>query len=335
MKINKVSIVICCFNSRKVIAETLVAALEQNTKFPYEIIVINNNSNDDTVNIVKEVYKSSTSKVDLKIINETKPGLVFARIVGFMNAKFDLVSFVDDDNIIDSNWIDELSKVFDDKKVGVAGGYNSPIAETGCSLPSWFEIFQSKYACGPQAESSMYVTQERKYLFGAGLTFRKEVLKEIYDSELPLFLTGRKSNSLLAGDDAELCLRAALNGWELWYEQSLKLKHLITMERLTWGYLLKNQKGHSAALNILDIYISLLNKEVPLTNFYYVKNRILHGWKKYIFNTIKKRKLLMLFKKNNWTSITFSHLAGWSIFLFKHWNYVKQTRKEITEYYAK
>lgn len=335
MNTNGVSIVICCYNSEKLIEPTLIAAFEQNTEVDYEVILVNNNSTDKTVEIATKVFNRYKENLNFEIIDEKKAGLVYARIAGYKASKYSLISYVDDDNIISNNWVSKLYKVFQkDKKIGLVGGRNSAITNSKSKLPPWFETFENKYACGTQAEESGYITKSRKYLFGAGISFRKEVLEKIYESSLPLFLKGRKGKVLLAGDDSELCLRAILDGWELWYEESLELNHFIPKERLTWKYLLKNQQGHSAAFNILSIYFELIDPK-HLTNPPSSFKNILLDWKTFLFNNIKNKKIINIYKEGTWQSLTLAHLLGLTKFYIKGYRYISEAKQQIKEYYAK
>jgi hypothetical protein len=90
------------------------------------------------------------------------------------------------------------------------------------------------------------------------------VARSVFDPALPFFLVGRTRDTLARGDDSEICLRAALLGWKLWYESSLKLQHNILQARINWAYVLKARRGGGHADIILKIYQDLLAGNTPL-----------------------------------------------------------------------
>jgi glycosyltransferase involved in cell wall biosynthesis len=69
----------------------------------WEIIVVDNNSTDNTFNIVKEFKKNS--KVPVKYVKEEKQGLSHARNRGIRESKGRHIAFIDDDALADCNWI--------------------------------------------------------------------------------------------------------------------------------------------------------------------------------------------------------------------------------------
>ena len=302
-----ISAVVCCHNSAKVIEPTIKALLNQNfnSNVPYEIIVVDNNCSDNTEEKVKHIYNGSKNSVDLTIIKEPNSGLANARRTGVLQAKYSIISFLDDDNIVNENWIEKTHQLFQTKPdVGVVGGLNQPLIQG--NMPLWFERFQKSYACGKQGVGSSYIT-ERKFVFGAGSSFRKSILTCIYRSELPLYLTGRKNNALAAGEDSELCHRAVLMGWEIWYEESLILYHKICPERLNWRYLCKLQEGHSYALIVLGIYRSLIDGYRP-ESLQGLLFKIIFDWIK----LLKKYKKRQFKEVGSMAGIGLYHLIGLS-----------------------
>ena len=97
-----VSVIVPVYNASKYIEETLKSILNQNfTNF--EIIIINDGSTDNSLEIIKKTLKDS--KVSNKIINQNNQGVSKARNIGIENAQGKYVIFVDDDDIIAENHI--------------------------------------------------------------------------------------------------------------------------------------------------------------------------------------------------------------------------------------
>jgi len=107
------SVVIPAFNEEKTIGKCIESLITQTTNQPYEVIVVDNGSTDNTSEIVKK-YKD---KLDLKLIKEPHKGRGQARFAGFRAAKGDIILSIDGDSIAPRNWIQELTKPFSDPKI--------------------------------------------------------------------------------------------------------------------------------------------------------------------------------------------------------------------------
>src|ERR1044072_3125960 len=254
ISITGVSVVICCHNSANLLPITLQHLRNQKTdsKVQWEILVVDNASTDSTSNIAKENWISEFT-VPLRIVHESKLGLSFARHRGFSEAKFEIVSFVDDDNWLCPEWVQTVAQVMSEHpEVGACGGYSEAVCEI--TKPSWFESFKLFYAVGSQGEEGGDVTESRGLLWGAGVSIRKSAWQQLMQSGFQSVLSDRTGTQLMSGGDSELCLALRLSGWRLWFEPSLKLQHFLPIRRLNWKYLRSMVRGSGAATAGLDPY---------------------------------------------------------------------------------
>ena len=90
----KVSILIPCYNSSKLIAETLRSSLEQ-TWQNKEIIVVDDGSTDDSLAIAKQ-FESAT----LKVINQENKGASAARNRALIQSQGDFIQYLDADDLL-------------------------------------------------------------------------------------------------------------------------------------------------------------------------------------------------------------------------------------------
>lgn len=100
-----ISVVIPAYNEEKLIKRCLDAFVNQKTTNNFEVILVNNNSTDKTVDIAK-TYKN---KFNLKIIFEKVKGRGAARKKGFEEASGDIILSTDSDTLLPSDWIVRLS----------------------------------------------------------------------------------------------------------------------------------------------------------------------------------------------------------------------------------
>jgi len=101
-----ISVIIPVYNAEKLIADCLIALLNQNIDFSkYEIIVVDDGSSDNTAKIV-EIFK------DVQLIIQKNRGPAAARNEGVRHAKGDIVVFTDSDCIPNKNWIEQMIMPF-------------------------------------------------------------------------------------------------------------------------------------------------------------------------------------------------------------------------------
>ena len=326
--LNGVSVVICCYNSSAVILPTLQAlktqVLPENAG--YEVILVDNRSTDDTIDKVLSFWKSD--KVDLKIVSENLPGITNARCKGVKTASFDIIVFVDDDNILS---FDYLSKViFNFNKmpgVGIVGGYSQPLIQN-CSLPRWFLRYQNVFACGPQNEHGGILEGKRRRLYGAGLSIRTKIAKKIFNNKSKFILLGNTGNKSFRGEDTEICYKTVLLGYELLYDSSQTLFHNLQPDRLNWKKLCYYRRNGGMTGPIFWIFEDLIEGKKPLNLFSLIKI-IARKWLKFLKDP---SNLLLIYRDGARSSFTFHNLVGLTIFIFKFHNQYNLFVKHIQEF---
>ncbi|MFQ4138859.1 glycosyltransferase family 2 protein [Nodosilinea sp. PGN35] len=106
-----ISVVIPCFNAAPVIRQQL-DALTQQTLAPYEVIVADNGSTDDSRAIVEQ-YRDRLPRLTLVDASAVR-GASHARNVGAKAATGDYLAFCDADDVVDQGWLAALAKAFAD-----------------------------------------------------------------------------------------------------------------------------------------------------------------------------------------------------------------------------
>ncbi len=231
-----ISVIICCYNSANRIKPALEhIACQTLAGLKCEVILVDNNCSDNTVEVASVIWRESGTTLPLKIIQEHQSGLTWARKAGLLIARGDLVIFCDDDNWPDKDYLERVWEIFqNNQKIGALGGQSE--AAMDIEEPIWFKNHMQSYAVGIQNHNSGDVT-DRRYLWGACIAIRRDILLALYENGFTPLCTGRKGNEILAGDDSEICRLIILLGWRLWYDERLRFKHYIPKERLTLNYL--------------------------------------------------------------------------------------------------
>jgi glycosyltransferase involved in cell wall biosynthesis len=231
-----VSLIICTYNGSKTIINCLNALLAQGTDLEFEIIVIDNNSSDNTFSLVKQ-YSEGIEKVKITLLFEENSGKVNALKKGVMASTGELVIICDDDNYLANNYLGVAFDFFKkNPECGAACGHNSSFSDV--QFPDWFKDYEILYGCG----SLLNGTGEVNNLWGAGMVIRGDLIRNLYASGLKHLLgtkyeNDNRYNSIrLSGEDNELCFWIKLLGHKLYYVEELKLEHAIPIQRLTIEY---------------------------------------------------------------------------------------------------
>ena len=128
------SIIVCTYNRADSLRHTLkcLAALQSPDGVDWEVIVVDNNSNDHTRQVVKEF---SSVFPRLRYEYEEQQGLSYARNHGIKSAKGDILLFTDDDVCPEPEWLATIMTSMSRYACDACGGYIAPTWEA--PPPSW------------------------------------------------------------------------------------------------------------------------------------------------------------------------------------------------------
>jgi len=325
-----VSVVLVTKNGAMRLPPTLDHLLKQQVDpaIPWEVIVVDNASDDKTKEVVLSSWNSS---VHLRIIDEPAKGVAFVRIRGIEEAEYEFIVFVDDDNWLANDWIQKIFTIFrEHPDIGMTGGYNTGIFET--PVPGWIVPLLDNFAIGPQGDATGDITDSRGYVWGAGMAFRKSVYIHLRKCGFIPLLTGRKGDKLTPGEDAELSLLFKAAGCRIWYFSDLQLQHYIPANRMTWDYCITMYKGFGESTFILDLYdLSMKNSKWPylrlclkaIEEFLYVVLMIFLN----LYKPAKNRKYLLLFRSVRVKlTMVFNNISGYRAYYSQIGKLVKNLR---------
>lgn len=113
-----ISVIIPCYNEEKYLGNCLRSLSQQTTNQPFEIIVVDNTSTDDTTQIAQQF----SAALPLHVITEREKGRGAARDTGCRAAMGEIILTTDADGVVPGNWIDIMIAGFEDPAVvGVTG----------------------------------------------------------------------------------------------------------------------------------------------------------------------------------------------------------------------
>lgn len=259
-----ISVIVCCYNSAKLLPLTLQYLAKQKfckIKAPWEVILVDNASKDDTSQVARSEWDKYNLDIPLHIYHQPRPGLSYARDLGISHANYEFLLFCDDDNWLSENYIElAFESMSTNEMISALGGCGKEVCEL--TPPSWFPALKAAYALEGQA-SSKYgeISRLRGFIYAAGAVFRYSDIRKIQESGFEKLATGRKGKSLSSGEDVELCYALLLNGKKIYYDERLQFQHYLTESRLNWPYFKRMSKGFGAAFPFLMPYKILINKE--------------------------------------------------------------------------
>lgn len=156
-----ITVVIPVYNEEQYIVNCLDALIRQTMK-PDEIIVVNNNSNDATVDRVKTY--------PIRILDEKKQGIIPARNRGFDAAQGDIIARCDADCMVRSDWIERIHSDFKQEKVDAVSG---PVFFHDVAVMKEFSLPSKMYA------RMMKKIQGHETLLGPNMALRKTMWEKV------------------------------------------------------------------------------------------------------------------------------------------------------------
>lgn len=246
MQDTPVSIIICTYNRSELLSEALDSLAKQvDSPNIFEVIVVDNNSTDDTRDVVES--KVSGYPTSLSYVYEGRQGLSYARNTGIERAKGEIIVFTDDDVEAEAGWLDAIVAAFDSPDIACAGGPIRPIWPF--AKPEWlterWQVYLGVYEYEDAVESREL--HGPCYPCGVNIAFRKSVF-----SEVGMFSTdlGRIGTLLLSNEESRVCNLIERAGKRIRFAPQAIMYHKMAAARLTkqWFYHRLYWQGRSDAI---------------------------------------------------------------------------------------
>jgi glycosyltransferase involved in cell wall biosynthesis len=251
----EISVITCSHNPRADYLAQVLDALKHQTlaKDRWEYLLVDNVSDEPLESRVDLSWHPNSRQV-----REEKLGLTHARLRGIHESRGEILVFVDDDNVLDADYLEQVIAVSEKHPtVGAWGGQRRPVFEQ--QPPAWTKRHWAHLALSEFENDSWSNKHELAETMpsGAGLCVRKTAAayyRELHANGQRAFVMDRNGNSLVSGGDVDLASCACDTGLGVGLFASLKLKHLIPSARLTEDYLLRLTEGIGYSGIILDSF---------------------------------------------------------------------------------
>jgi len=248
-----ISVITCTHNPRPDYLQRALDALKAQTmpKEQWELLLIDNASKEPLAPGWDLSWHPQGRHV-----REDELGLTPARLRGLNESTGEFIVFVDDDNVLAPDYLEEVASLFHLwPKLGaigasIKGEFEVPPPDWITPYFEWLVVYEL-----PRDYWSNFNGWSRATPYGAGLSVRREVandyVQKVMKSPLRRMLD-RSGTSLLMGGDLDLAWCATDMGLGTGRFRSLRMTHLISKGRMTESYLVRSQAGCAASYKILE-----------------------------------------------------------------------------------
>ncbi|WP_434340557.1 glycosyltransferase [Motilimonas cestriensis] len=232
-----VTLAFCTYNRAWRLPKLLASIRAQTCSVPFDILAVNNNSQDNTLEVLSELQ--NLPGAELKVVTETQQGITFARnraIKECLNKG--VMIFIDDDELPLPGLIEAASKSIYQDGFNIVGG--KVILELDCPRPKWLtDMYLPFLAAVDYGEEAFVITDTTSPLWTANIAYDMSLFRDHANLRFdPRF--NRIGSDIGGGEDMQLfkqCL--ALPNIRIRYEPQMQVQHHIEAWRVKRLYFLK------------------------------------------------------------------------------------------------
>ena len=210
-----ISLIIPAYNEERYLAACLKAVAKQTVK-PFEVIVVDNNSSDNTSDVASKFPF-------VKVIKETTQGVVHARSTGFDAARGDIIARIDADTLLPIDWVANLNTIFQedselDALSGAVSYYDLPYHRLASRIDLLFR------------QSIAKQMGDEVFLYGANMAIRRKS----WLKAKPFLCQGGGLH-----EDFDLAIHAQETGAKVVFDKRLKAAVSLRRIDVSWPHFLQ------------------------------------------------------------------------------------------------
>lgn len=225
-----ISVIIATCNRSESLKKVLQNLLAQplSRPFDYEIIVVDNNSTDNTHALIDGMMLMAHGR--LKYFQQPMRGKCQCLNMGIKKAKGDIIAFTDDDVIVENNWLSAIAECFEQFDCDGIGGKVLPVYPE--NTPMWIKENPGQLAgvvvIYDQGDMPRPVDGTIERFIGSNWAFKRSVF-----DELGLFRIDLGPGTPIMGEDEEFYFRI-LAKKKLYYCPQMLIRHPVDLSRLSF-----------------------------------------------------------------------------------------------------
>ena len=267
----KLSLVICTYNRSELLGLCLESLTKQTVaSSQFEVIVVNNNSTDNTEKVAKGF---SESFINYRVVMELTQGLSVARNRGYKEAEADWVLYLDDDAKAHTNLVERALWLIKNHNFDCFGGRFN--AWYRGEKPKWIpDEFGTNYELKDFGRLDV-LNNGGRCACGGIFAVKKKVLEELNGFSAEYGMSG---DSLGYGEETQLQYLMSCKGYLIGFDPKLQVDHLVGRKKYSIFWHLRN--GY-----VVGRYIAKLNNETKVLRLFFEMLRLSC---KNIFGSTKK-----------------------------------------------
>lgn len=212
-----------------------LAELECPPDSDYEVLVVDNNSCDGTAQVIEESAGRLGSR--LRTVREPKQGLSHARNRAIVEARGDVICFIDDDAVADRGWlVGHVAAYRAGEQTAAVGGPIRLSWPEDTARPVWLspelDWYLSAFDAGPQR----CPLSHPRHPYGCNMSVRRKVAQDVGGFCTRL---GRKAGNLVSNEERLFFYNIQRNGAAIVYEPTAIVHHTVGPERLARRFFLR------------------------------------------------------------------------------------------------
>ena len=259
-----ISFIICTYNREQYIYECLSRLAANTAKEGWEIILVNNNSTDNTAAECAR-FVADCKPGNYHYFMETQQGLSYARNRGIKEAHGEWLVFLDDDAMVEKDYIAHLQEhLANHPEAGAFGGAIEPFFED--QKPEWLNPWAMGFVSAIDLGDEIKPFSGKSYPIGANMGISRATITAIGDFNTAL---GRTGNNLMGGEEKDIFSRIRQAGIPILYFPGIRVRHCIPPKRTTKEFIARlgygvgmSERMRTRNISILTFYKRLFSEFV-------------------------------------------------------------------------
>ncbi len=246
----KISVAICTWNRANMLRDTLntLGHALSNVKSEVEVIVVNNNSTDDTNHVLQEASRT----LPLRCVFEPNPGVSNARNTAVRMAAGKFIVWTDDDVSVHPNWLYAYERAFERyPNCSFFGGPILPKFEDvpPVWLPAILDQIPHVFSVLDFSSQPFQIMHSSQLPFGANFAVRTKIQRQFhYDPTL-----GRQPSHCFLASEETVVMESMLKAGHVgWWIPAARVEHRIPKRRMTIQYIIKHGFGHGCTITRIN-----------------------------------------------------------------------------------
>ena len=227
----KFTVLICTHNRAPLLAQTLAAVASLRYAAPWEILVVDNGSTDETPKVVADA--AAAHQVPIRYAHEERAGKSAALNTGIKHAVGHYIAFTDDDACPREDWLEQLERGF--AAFGADWLFGPVVPQWPAEPPEWFcDDLRGNFALLDYGPRPLTVESRAYTFFGVNCAVHRTALAKSGPFREDLGVFG--AEGVGGGEDIEMFERSLRQGLRIVYTPDAVVSHVIGPEKLTKGF---------------------------------------------------------------------------------------------------